>query len=181
MLRAGGGLVRKVSVLRDVYWLGAAACLGGTVVYPCPVPVQLVAGALTLYTLTDRMGILDFNLIAKAEERREKLRQELTSILSRNAAPALQGSGLVLGLPMIRYADQGLLGLFWSSLGLKRWAWQSTFTLDTNFSLNNFTQQGYVSAEGVYLSDAQHYFTHIKVHQLLPTRLSFQVATEANN
>lgn len=179
MLRAGRGLVRNISVLRDVYWLGTAACLGGTLAYPCPVPVQLVAGALTLYTLTDRMGILDFNLIAKAEDRREGLRQELTSILRGNAA--LQGSGLVLGLPMIRYADQGLLGLFWSSIGLKRWAWQSTFTLDANYSLNNFTQQGYISAQGVYLSEAQHYFTHIKVHQLLPTRLSFQVATEANN
>ena len=177
MLRAGGGLARKVSILRNVYWVGAAACLGGAVVYPCTVPVQIVAGALTLYTFTDRMGIIDFCLIPKAEERREHLLQHLSSVLV-STTPAFQGSRLALGLPMIRYADQGLLGLLWRSVGLKRWAWQSTFTIDVNYSHHNFTEQGYISAEGVYLSDAQHYFTHIKVHQVLPTRLSFQVATK---
>lgn len=177
MLSAGRGLARKVSILREVYWMGAAACLGGAVVYPCAVPVQIVAGALTLYTLTDRMGILDFSLIAKAEERKERLLQQLSTILTSNA-PAFQGSGLALGFPMIRYADQGLLGLFWSSLRLKRWAWQSTFTLDVNYSFHNFTQQGYISAEGVYLSNTQLYFTSIQVYQVLPTRLSFPVATK---
>lgn len=172
-MRLGVTSHRPISFLRNVYWAGSALGLAGTLVYPSPIPVQLLAGAMTLYTLTDRIGLLDFSLITKPEDRREQL---LTLLHSQLKTVTLLGNDVMIGLPTIRYADQGFLGLLWSSLGVKKWPWQSSFSLDVNYSAEGFAKQGYVAAEGVYVSPSNYYFKRITVHQTQPTRLTFKVA-----
>ena len=168
-------VTRGLSLQRNSYWLGSAALLAGTVAYPMHAAVQVAAGAVMLYNLCDRADYVNVNLLMDYQKRQELLLTSLKAALLRSSHFAgCENGKLSIGLPKIKFADQGLLGELFRNLVVNKGKALSKFYLDVNYVVIG-GGQGYLNCEGQFVKKTEFRFTKITGREVSPGRGKFEV------
>jgi hypothetical protein len=165
--------VGRISIAKERYWISATALCGCSALLPLPVTIQACAGVVSAYTLLDRINIIEISLISDHRQREQSLCKLLEEQLlsCRDLTGDVGKDTFFVGLPVIRYADEGLLGYLWEkTIGVKRWTWQYDFYMQVRYVDKRYGTNGEVSAEGVYVSASEFRFTYIEVTQIAPAR-----------
>ena len=171
---------KTVSWLREGYWLAATSALGCSWLLSLPVPLQATTGLIATYTLLERMDIIQVSFL-KDRLAREKV---LTRLLHEHIVKCkalssdLEVNTLRVGLPSIRYAEDGLLGLLYRR-GWKLGPWQTTFTMEVQYVDIRFGTHGEVKAEGSYDSPSLYRYSYIEIMQKKPSPKTVVISPEA--
>lgn len=156
---------------KERYWLAGSSLFGCAFALSLPTPLQAATGLIAAYSVLDRLNVIEVSLIPDRVEREQTicklLEEQITAC--KDLTSDFTKPSFFVGLPLIRYADEGILGFLWTkTFGAKRWNWQSDFYLETRYVDKKYGTNGFAAAEGFYESPSRFRFTIIEVQQIAP-------------
>lgn len=171
---------KRIRWLKEGYWLAASAASGSAWALGLPVSVQAAIGLATGYTVLDRMDILQVSFLTDRHIREKALTRLLHEHIIRCEALSsdMDFGTLKIGLPTIRYAEDGFLGLLYRK-GWKLGAWQNAFTMEVRYVDSRYGTHGVVSAEGKYESPSLYRYSYIEITQKKPNEKRVVLGPEA--
>lgn len=171
---------KRVSWLKEGYWLAATTVLSSSWLLSLPLPIQVSAGLMSAYTVLDRFDLIQISFLQDRATREKALTRLLHEHVVKCKALSndLDSSTLRIGLPSIRYADDGFLGFFYRR-GWKIGPWQTAFTLDVQYVDIRYGTHGEVKAEGSYDGPSLYRYSYIEIAQKVPTVKTVVITPEA--
>lgn len=171
---------KRVSWLKEGYWLAATSLSSSSWLLSLPLPIQVSAGLMTAYTVLDRMDIIQVSFLKDRVVREKALTRLLHEHVVKCKALSndVDSSTLRIGLPTIRYAEDGLLGFLYRR-GWKVGPWQTAFTLDVQYVDVRYGTHGEVKAEGNYEGPSLYRYGYIEIAQKVPSFKTVVITPEA--